>query len=67
MKEAYPYKQMPTELNGMWYEVFGHTFSECFELAKLPNEIGKLHQGHIRYILNRSIEEKPLVSRGEDG
>lgn len=68
MKETiYPYKRMPTELNEMWQEVFGHTFQECFQLAQLPDEIGKLHQNHIKYILNRSLEQKPLVTFGEDG
>ena len=67
MKEKYPYKEMPVELDKMWQEVFGHTFNECFNLAKISGEIGKLHQGHIRYILNTTIEKHSPITRGEDG
>lgn len=62
MKEKYPYKEMPVELNEMWFDLFGHTFTECFELAKVSGELGKLHQGHIRYILNTAAEQHPRIT-----
>ena len=66
MREKYPYKEMPIELDIMWQEVFGHTFNECFNLTKIPGEIGKLHQSHIRYILNTTAEQHPRITEGED-
>ena len=35
MKEKYPYKEMPVGLDEMWFDLFGHTFTECFDLSFL--------------------------------
>ena len=61
----YPYAQMPAELNSVWNEMFGHSLASCFELSKLPNEIGKLHKDHIRYVLNK-LTDKHVFTPDED-
>ena len=47
------------ELEQLWYEVFGHFYSNCVQLAQLPGEVGRIHQEHINYVKNYKKETGP--------
>lgn len=52
-------------IDDVWYEIFGHSYGHCVQLAALENEIGEIHRKHLDYI-NRLINnenselDKPL-------
>ena len=39
-----------SELDEVWYDLFGHSYSHCVQLSQIPGEIGQVHQEHIKYM-----------------
>ena len=52
------------ELNRQWEEVFGHSYTQCYQLSLFDGEIGELHRKHLEFA-SRNGKNGEVV--GKDG
>lgn len=43
-------KESEPTIDDVWYEIFGHSYGHCVQLAALDGEIGEIHRHHLEYM-----------------